>query len=166
MEVEKLRPVCQLNQAACMLKLNQFSRTRELCSEVLRVDEGNVKALYRRASASFGLDDYIAALRDLAKVLEQDASNADARRLVSQVKEAQRQYTRDARKTAARMIGEEVADEDDESPGEDGTAEGSFERPETFRVRVLAKLAALSACLPVEPCARLFGLSAKRSNQS
>jgi len=161
-EVRELQPVCELNRAACMLKLSDFVGARELCARVLESDAGNVKALYRRASASFGLSDYEAALRDLTQVLTLDAKNVDARKLVAQVKEAQKRYSRDARQTAARMI---TGKDADITPVRDDTGMDARKEerglpaacPERTAARIFGQLAALSACLPLEPCMRMVG---------
>merc|ERR1711920_1118253 len=123
-------------------------------------DTGNVKALYRRASASFGLSDYEAALRDLAQVLTLDAKNTEARKLVAQVKDAQKRYARDARQTAARMItGKDL----DVSPSTDSANVDVRKEeqglpaacPERAVAKIFGQLAAISACLPLAPCMRL-----------
>merc|ERR1719476_723877 len=71
-EAEQLRRTCELNRAACALKLGDFQGAANACDEVLRAEPTNEKALYRRASANFGLSDYAAALRDLQHVLQQN----------------------------------------------------------------------------------------------
>merc|ERR1712050_368223 len=98
---------------------------RSLCDAVLASDASNVKALFRRASASFGLSNYEVALQDLTKVLALDSKNGEARKLVAQVKEAQKRYAKDARQTAARMItGKDRAEDADISPARDSSSIG------------------------------------------
>eukprot|EP00927_Polykrikos_kofoidii_P073367 TRINITY_DN69403_c0_g1_i1.p1 TRINITY_DN69403_c0_g1~~TRINITY_DN69403_c0_g1_i1.p1 ORF type:complete len:615 (-),score=115.47 TRINITY_DN69403_c0_g1_i1:23-1819(-) len=102
--VEKFRRVCELNRAACRLKIADFQGAREACNVVLREEPDNAKALYRRASAHFGLSDHGAAMQDLTVLLRRDANNAEARALRAQVKEAERKYSMEAKRTATLMI--------------------------------------------------------------
>lgn len=103
-EVEQFRRLCELNRAACRLKRRDFRGAREACEEVLRSEPTSEKALYRRASAHFGLSDYSAALRDLQQVLQNNPQNAEARALATQVREAKKQYGSAAKEAAARML--------------------------------------------------------------
>ena len=48
------------------------------CTQVLAIDDGNVKALYRRGKAHNMCDDWAEAKADLQRCLEIDAANAEA----------------------------------------------------------------------------------------
>lgn len=98
-----LRRVCELNKAACMLKLADFTGAIEACTVVLREEQDNVKALFRRGSALLARSDHIEALCDLGRVLELDPANADARKQISEVKVAQREAGKKSREMLARM---------------------------------------------------------------
>ncbi|XP_053316195.1 peptidyl-prolyl cis-trans isomerase D [Spea bombifrons] len=66
----KLNPIavsCNLNIAACKLKICDFRAAIESCHEALEIDPSNTKALYRRAQGWQGLKDYEQALEDLKK---------------------------------------------------------------------------------------------------
>lgn len=68
--IAKLNPIavsCNLNIAACKLKILDFRAAIESCSEALEIDPSNTKALYRRAQGWQGLKDYEQALEDLKK---------------------------------------------------------------------------------------------------
>lgn len=56
---------CLNNAAMCLLKIKRFSATVSACSSVLKVDEKNVKALYRRGVASMKAEDFSQAKKDL-----------------------------------------------------------------------------------------------------
>ena len=65
-----------LNQAACYLKLKDFSMAVECCDEVLGYDAKCVKALFRRGEAYRNLGKLRAAKADLvsaAKIAPKDA---------------------------------------------------------------------------------------------
>lgn len=71
--IEKLNPIalsCNLNIAACKLKMADWRAAIESCYEALEIDPSNTKALYRRAQGWQGLKDYDQALEDLKKAHE------------------------------------------------------------------------------------------------
>ncbi|CAJ1426092.1 unnamed protein product [Effrenium voratum] len=103
----ELHCICELNEAACLLKLRKFHDAKQLCSDVLASNPQQphqIKALYRRASAEFQLSDFAAALQDLTVLLKIQPGNGEARALAEQVREAQRAYAKQAKETAARMF--------------------------------------------------------------
>jgi len=87
-EVSELKKVCELNQAACHLKLKELSCAERLCNAVLQDDPNNAKALYRRAQAELGLENFLASIRDCKLIIATDTSNRDARILLKQALEA------------------------------------------------------------------------------
>ncbi|CAL1133578.1 unnamed protein product, partial [Cladocopium goreaui] len=107
-EVQKVQSICELNQAACYLKLAKPHRAKELCDRVLEKEPGQVKALYRRASAEFQLSNFAAAMKDLTALLKVQPNNSEARAMVEQLREAQREYTKEAKAAASRMLGEKA----------------------------------------------------------
>ncbi|WP_348243394.1 hypothetical protein, partial [Salmonella enterica] len=50
-QAKALKVACNLNDAACKLKLKDYKQAEKLCTKVLDLDGRNVKALYRRAQA-------------------------------------------------------------------------------------------------------------------
>lgn len=50
-EAEALRRLCWLNAANCQLKLGSWQQVESLCSNVLKEEPGNVKALFRSGTA-------------------------------------------------------------------------------------------------------------------
>ncbi|XP_005045086.1 PREDICTED: peptidyl-prolyl cis-trans isomerase D [Ficedula albicollis] len=61
---------CVLNIGACKLKLSDWQGAIESCSEALKIDPANTKALYRRAQGWQGIKDLDQALADLKKAHE------------------------------------------------------------------------------------------------
>ncbi|XP_072992366.1 70 kDa peptidyl-prolyl isomerase-like [Typha latifolia] len=74
-----LKITCNLNDAACKLKLKDYKQAEKLCTKVLELDSRNVKALYRRAQAYIQLADLDLAELDIKKALEIDPDNKDVR---------------------------------------------------------------------------------------
>lgn len=70
-----LKITCNLNIAACKLKLKDYKEAERLCTEVLEIDSKNVKALYRRAQAYIHLVELDLAEVDIKKAIEIDPDN-------------------------------------------------------------------------------------------
>ena len=85
--VQLLMKACRLNQAMCLLKLEEYRKAEEVCTKVIKEDVHNVKALYRRAQALSKLGDHNSAVSDLKTILEVDSDNVDAKRLLQEVKD-------------------------------------------------------------------------------
>ncbi|CAL9127948.1 unnamed protein product [Musa textilis] len=89
-----LKAICNLNSAACKLKLNDYKEAEKLCSKVLEVDTRNVKALYRRAQAYIQLADLDLAELDVKKALEIDPDNRDVKLEYKSLKGKMREYNK------------------------------------------------------------------------
>ncbi|XP_028759704.1 70 kDa peptidyl-prolyl isomerase isoform X2 [Neltuma alba] len=80
--------------AACMLKLKDYKEAVKLCTKVLELDSGNVKALYRRAQAYIQLVDLDLAEMDIKKALEIEPDNRDLKVEYKILKEKVREYNK------------------------------------------------------------------------
>ncbi|KAF8006789.1 hypothetical protein BT93_K0949 [Corymbia citriodora subsp. variegata] len=78
-QAKALKVACNLNDAACKLKLKDYKEAEKLCTKVLELDSRNVKALYRRAQAYIQLADLDLAEFDIKKALEIDPDNRDVK---------------------------------------------------------------------------------------
>ncbi|KAL8106571.1 peptidyl-prolyl cis-trans isomerase FKBP62-like [Apium graveolens] len=78
-QAKTLKVTCNLNNAACKLKLKDYKQAEKLCTKVLEIDSKNVKALYRRAQAYINLVDLDLAEFDIKKALEIDPANRDVK---------------------------------------------------------------------------------------
>ncbi|KAL9171565.1 hypothetical protein ABFS82_04G217900 [Erythranthe guttata] len=74
-----LKVTCNLNNAACKLKLKEYKQAEKLCTKVLELEGTNVKALYRRAQAYMNMADLDLAEFDIKKALEIDPDNRDVK---------------------------------------------------------------------------------------
>jgi len=83
-EGQELRRICWLNQAACLLKLDDPRGAKSACASVLKDEPKNVKALFRRATACLALGENAEAKSDLRELLEVDTDNKEAQRLLSE----------------------------------------------------------------------------------
>ncbi|KAF9621621.1 hypothetical protein IFM89_024945 [Coptis chinensis] len=91
-----LKVSCNLNNAACKLKLKDYKQAEKLCTKVLELESTNVKALYRRAQAYIQLADLDLAEIDIKKALEIDPNNRDGKLEYKVLKEKMKEYNKDA----------------------------------------------------------------------
>lgn len=89
-----LKVTCNLNNAACKLKLKNYKEAEKLCTKVLEVENRNVKALYRRAQAYIQLTDLDLAELDIKKALEIDPDNRDVKLEYRSLKEKIKEYNK------------------------------------------------------------------------
>ncbi|CAO2822434.1 unnamed protein product [Amaranthus hypochondriacus] len=93
-QAKSLKVTCNLNNAACKLKLKDYKQAEKLCTKVLELDSNNVKALYRRAQAYIQLVDLDLAEIDIKKALEIDPHNRDVKMEYRILKEKVREYNK------------------------------------------------------------------------
>ena len=87
-ERDSLRLSLHLNLAAAALKLDQWLIARTACEYVLMIEGAAAapKARYRLAQALDGEKDYALACEVLERLLENDASNAEAAALLAAIR--------------------------------------------------------------------------------
>ncbi|KFW73917.1 Mitochondrial import receptor subunit TOM34, partial [Phalacrocorax carbo] len=76
------------NRALCYLTLKQYKEAVQDCTEALRLDPKNVKALYRRAQALKELKDYKSSIADIKSLLKIEPKNTAALRLLQELNRA------------------------------------------------------------------------------
>ncbi|KAK4492181.1 hypothetical protein RD792_002979 [Penstemon davidsonii] len=89
-----LKVTCNLNNAACKLKLKDYKQAEKLCTKVLELESTNVKALYRRSQAYMNLADLDLAEFDIKKALEIDPDNRDVKIGYKALKEKMKEYNK------------------------------------------------------------------------
>ncbi|XP_073221793.1 70 kDa peptidyl-prolyl isomerase-like isoform X2 [Cicer arietinum] len=89
-----LRLSCNLNNAACKLKLGEYTETAKLCTKVLEQDHLNVKALYRRCQAYLKTSDLEKAEADIKRALIIDPNNRDIKLEYKELKLKQKEYSK------------------------------------------------------------------------
>ncbi|XP_073007849.1 70 kDa peptidyl-prolyl isomerase-like [Typha latifolia] len=89
-----LKITCNLNNAACKLKLKDYKQAEKLCGKVLEIESSNVKALYRRAQAYIQQADLDLAEMDIKKALEIDPDNRDVKLEYKLLKEKVKEYNK------------------------------------------------------------------------
>ncbi|RWR73384.1 peptidyl-prolyl cis-trans isomerase FKBP65-like protein [Cinnamomum micranthum f. kanehirae] len=96
---------CNLNNAVCRLKLKEFREAAKLCSEVLKLESRNVKALFRRAQAYIETNDLDLAELDLKKALEMEPDNGEVNLQLARLKKLQSYYKKKESKLFVNMLG-------------------------------------------------------------
>uniref|UniRef100_U3JS57 Uncharacterized protein n=1 Tax=Ficedula albicollis TaxID=59894 RepID=U3JS57_FICAL len=76
------------NRALCYLALKQYKEAAQDCTEALKLDPKNVKALYRRAQAFKELKDYKSSIADIKSLLKTEPKNTAALRLLQELNRA------------------------------------------------------------------------------
>ncbi|XP_022722509.1 70 kDa peptidyl-prolyl isomerase-like [Durio zibethinus] len=87
---------CNLNNAACKLKLKDYKQAEHLCTKVLELDNRNVKAVYIRAQAYIQPVDLDLAEVDIKRALETDPDNRDVKLEYRVLKEKIGEYNKDS----------------------------------------------------------------------
>ncbi|CAM0144446.1 unnamed protein product [Urochloa decumbens] len=101
---KQLKISCNLNNAACKLKLKEYKEAEKLCTKVLELDSQNVKALYRRVQAYIQLADLELAEADIKKALEIDPDNRDVKLEYKTLKEKIKEYNKKDAKFYSNMF--------------------------------------------------------------
>lgn len=103
-KAKELKQVCELNKAMCYLKMKDYAEAKGTCNTVLKDDKGNVKALYRRAQAEYGLKEFEECIRDCKSAAESDPQNKEVRALLKQAKEGQKEVDKKAKGMYSQMV--------------------------------------------------------------
>ncbi|KAF5446445.1 hypothetical protein F2P56_032073 [Juglans regia] len=93
-QAKAVKVACNLNNAACKLKLKEYKEAEKLCTKVLELESRNVKALYRRAQAYIRQADLDLAELDIKKALEIDPDNRDVKLEYKTLKEKMKEYNK------------------------------------------------------------------------
>ncbi|XP_022727998.1 peptidyl-prolyl cis-trans isomerase FKBP62-like [Durio zibethinus] len=99
-----LKVACNLNNAACKLKLKDYKQAEKLCTKALELESANVKALYRRAQAYIHLADLDLAEFDIKKALELDPDNREVKLEYKVLKEKIKEYNKKEAKFYGNMF--------------------------------------------------------------
>lgn len=99
-----LKVTCNLNNAACKLKLKDYKEAVKLTTKVLEVEPQNVKALYRRGQAYVETLDLDLAEWDYKKALELDPQSRDVRSAYKTLKQKQVEQNKKEAKMYSNMF--------------------------------------------------------------
>lgn len=103
-QAKALKVACNLNNAACKLKLKDYKQAEKLCTKVLELESSNVKALYRRAQAYIQLADLDLAEFDIKKALELDPDNREVKLEYKVLKEKIKEFNKKEAKFYGNMF--------------------------------------------------------------
>ncbi|KAL0737856.1 hypothetical protein Bca4012_014066 [Brassica carinata] len=103
-KAKALKIACNLNNAACKLKLKEYKEAAKLSTKVLEMDGSNVKAMYRRAHAYMETADLDLAELDIKKALEIDPDNKEVKIEYKKLKEKVKEYNKKDAKFYSNML--------------------------------------------------------------
>lgn len=103
-QAKALKVACNLNDAACKLKLKEYKQAEKLCTKVLDLESRNVKALYRRSQAYIQMADLDLAEFDIKKALEIDPDNRDVKLEYRTLKEKMKEFNKKEAKFYGNMF--------------------------------------------------------------
>jgi FK506-binding protein 4/5 len=83
---KKLQLATHLNLALCELKTKEFRKAIKSCEKALELDAQNEKAMFRTASAYFGLSEFSDVVKWAQKTMEVNKDNKEAAQLVASSK--------------------------------------------------------------------------------
>jgi FK506-binding protein 4/5 len=101
---KSLKVTCNLNNAACKLKLKDYKEAIKLTTKVLELESLNVKALFRRAQAYIETLDLDLAEMDIKKALEIDPQNREVRLEFKVLKQKQAEQNKKEAKLYGNMF--------------------------------------------------------------
>ncbi|EFJ16354.1 hypothetical protein SELMODRAFT_445274 [Selaginella moellendorffii] len=101
---KQLKTVCCVNNAASKLKQEKYKDCIALCTKVLDLEAGNMKALYRRAQAYLENADIELADKDVRKMIAADPHNRDAKVLQQELRKRGLDYDKKAAKLFGTMV--------------------------------------------------------------
>ncbi|RNA41624.1 70 kDa peptidyl-prolyl isomerase [Brachionus plicatilis] len=84
-QIKEQKAILYSNLAMCQLKSCNYEMAIVNCSMCLEIDRNNVKALYRRAQARTGRNDYDDALQDYMAALKLDSNNQEIKNKIAQL---------------------------------------------------------------------------------
>nr|UWK01889.1 FK506 binding protein [Locusta migratoria manilensis] len=93
-----------LNLASCFLKSEAWLECVLECTAALKLDNGSVKALFRRGVARTHLAEYDTAKVDLIAAAKADPRNVEIRKALDECKKAAAEYERVSSQTYAKMF--------------------------------------------------------------
>eukprot|EP00245_Coleochaete_scutata_P016748 TRINITY_DN793_c0_g1_i1.p1 TRINITY_DN793_c0_g1~~TRINITY_DN793_c0_g1_i1.p1 ORF type:complete len:464 (-),score=108.03 TRINITY_DN793_c0_g1_i1:406-1797(-) len=107
-EMERLLVNIYVNLAVCLLRSKEPEAAMYACNEALKMDEGNMKALYRRAMARAMMEITTETLdliiRDLSSAAFADPSNQDVKSALRKFRHARAEVQESARKDFGGMF--------------------------------------------------------------
>ncbi|XP_075896881.1 sperm-associated antigen 1-like isoform X2 [Nelusetta ayraudi] len=101
------------NRAQAEIKLMHWHNAMQDCQKVLELDAGNMKALLRRATVYYHMENFQMAAEDLRIVLREEPQNTTAVKLLSQTEDKLAELSPDKRRKSKKIIIQEVKEEQD-----------------------------------------------------
>ncbi|KAG5883924.1 hypothetical protein JTB14_032147 [Gonioctena quinquepunctata] len=102
--IKESRNILVMNLSAVKLRLHKYKEVVELCNEVLKMDDVQVKALYRRAQARLALMDYDKALDDITSASRLLPQDKNILKVLKETKKHKSMYLKKERKFYSKIF--------------------------------------------------------------
>jgi len=104
-EINEIKLPCYLNLAMCFLKLKKYEKARDNCTEALKIEGENVKALYRRGQAYYYLKDFEEAKKDLTLAAKLEPKDNEVKKTLKLVTDQVAAQKEKEKKIYGKMFG-------------------------------------------------------------
>lgn len=101
--IDRVKIICNLNRAACQIKLKNYSESKLSCDRVLLLEKNNVKALYRRAQALSSLNNFEKAIEDIIFAIKINPNDNSLRLELKKIKESQLKYNKETEQAMSKI---------------------------------------------------------------
>ncbi|CEM16918.1 unnamed protein product [Vitrella brassicaformis CCMP3155] len=109
--MESVQLACHLNFAATKLHMREFDDVRTHTRLALDIDPNNVKAFFRRGTASMKEDKYEEAASDFSQALKLEPNNREVQQALLALQQKQRHYQQQSKKVITKMFTETTDDD-------------------------------------------------------
>lgn len=93
LQIKEQKAILHSNLAMCQIKNCNYDMAIINCTKCLEIDQSNVKALFRRAQARTGRNEYDEALEDYRTALKFDPSNLEIKNKIAHVESLKKSYS-------------------------------------------------------------------------
>ncbi|XP_065206394.1 peptidyl-prolyl cis-trans isomerase D [Planococcus citri] len=99
-----IKLICLLNSSAVKLKMKDYKACIDICDEVLKCDENNAKAIYRKGKANVALNNHDLGLQYLKQARRLEPYNKDIINEIREVKRFMSEYLIIEKQLFAKML--------------------------------------------------------------
>ena len=103
-QIRKVEVPCCLNIAAAKIAEKKWDEAKAECDKVLKIQDENVKALFRRGQCHFGNKDYDLAMADLNKANELEPNEKGILQEIAKTKKAKLDYAQKEKQMYSKLF--------------------------------------------------------------
>ena len=103
-QIQKVEVPCCLNIAAAKIAEKKWDEAKAECDKVLKIQDKNIKALFRRGQCHFGNKDYDLAMADLNKANELEPNEKGILQEIAKTKKAKMAYAQKVKQMYGKLF--------------------------------------------------------------